>query len=185
MTYLNSHKWYCAVNYFCSFLISLGCIYSIRTSGSSSVHSHVPRTLIVMGAQTSSCHLLPKTAAINNLHTRQEGRVTISFVYTPKQDCWVIRTSCCCCSVAKPILNPPPTSLPIPSLWVIPGHQPQASCILHQTWTGDSFLIWYYTCFNAILPNHPHPPQSPKDCSIHLCLFCCLAYIFLNSIYMR
>ena len=53
------------------------------------------------------------------------------------------------------ILNSPPTSLPIPSLWVIPVHQPQGSCILHQTWTGDSFLIWYYTCFNAILPNHP------------------------------
>ena len=91
-----------------------------------------------------------------------------------------------------PILNPPPTSLPIPSLWVIPVHQPQASCILHQTWTGDSFLIWYYTCFNGILPNHPPLPlpQNPKDCSLHLCLFCCLAYrviitIFLNSIYMR
>ena len=40
--------------------------------------------------------------------------------------------------------------------------QPQASCILHQTWTGDSFLIWYYTCFNAILPNHP-PPPSPTE----------------------
>ena len=39
------------------------------------------------------------------------------------------------------ILNPPPTSLPMPSLWVIPVHQPQASCILHQIWTGDSFLI--------------------------------------------
>ena len=54
-----------------------------------------------------------------------------------------------------PILNPPPISLPIPSLWVIPVHQPQASCILHRTWTGDSFLIRYYTCFTAILPNHP------------------------------
>ena len=54
-----------------------------------------------------------------------------------------------------PILNPPSTSLPVPSLWVIPVHQPQASCIMHQTWTGDSFHIWYYTCFNAILPKHP------------------------------
>ena len=88
-----------------------------------------------------------------------------------------------------PILNTPPNLLSIPSLWVIPVHQPQAFCILHRTWTGNSFLIWYYTCFNAILPNHPPLPlpQSPKDCSIHLCLFCCLAYrvvvtIFLNSI---
>ena len=54
-----------------------------------------------------------------------------------------------------PILNPPPSSLPIPSLWVVPLHQPQASSIVHWTWTGDSFCIWFYTCFNAILPNHP------------------------------
>jgi len=54
-----------------------------------------------------------------------------------------------------PILNPPPSSLPIPSLWVVPLHQPQASSIVHRTWTGDSFHIWYYTCFNAILPNLP------------------------------
>ena len=39
------------------------------------------------------------------------------------------------------ILNSPPTSLHISSIWIIPVHQTQASCILHQTWTGDSFLI--------------------------------------------
>ena len=54
-----------------------------------------------------------------------------------------------------PILNPPPSSLPVPSLWDVPVHQPQVSSIVHQTWTGNSFHIWYYTCFNAILPNHP------------------------------
>ena len=42
--------------------------------------------------------------------------------------------------------------------------------------------------FSQIIPSLPLP-QSPKDCSIHLCLFYCLAYrviitIFLNSIYM-
>ena len=92
----------------------------------------------------------------------------------------------------SPSWTPPPTSLPIPSLWVIPVHQPRASCIMHRTWTGDSFHIWYYTCFNAILPNHPtlSLSHSPKDCSTHLCLFSCLSYrvivtIFLNSIYMH
>ena len=54
-----------------------------------------------------------------------------------------------------PILNPPPSSLPIPSLWVVPVHQPQASSIVHRTWTGNSFHTWYFTCFNAILPNLP------------------------------
>ena len=49
----------------------------------------------------------------------------------------------------------PPPSLPILSLWDIPVHQPRASCIMHQTWTGGSFHIWYYTCFNTILPNYP------------------------------
>ena len=54
-----------------------------------------------------------------------------------------------------------------------------------------SYMILYM--FQCHSPKSPHPlplPQSPKDCSIHLCLFCYLAYrvivtIFLNSICMR
>ena len=90
-----------------------------------------------------------------------------------------------------PILNPPPTSLLVPSLWVIPVHQPQASFIMHQTWTGNSFHIWYYTCFNAILPNHPTLTLSHRvqKTGLYICVFCCLVHrvivtIFLNSIYM-
>ena len=42
--------------------------------------------------------------------------------------------------------------------------------------------------FSQIVPPLPSP-QSPKACSLHLCLFCCLSYrvisaIFLNSIYI-
>jgi len=54
-----------------------------------------------------------------------------------------------------PILNPPPSPLPIPSPWAFPAHQPQASSIVHWTWTGISFHTWHFTCFNAILPNLP------------------------------
>ena len=59
--------------------------------------------------------------------------------------------------------EPPSYLPPHPILWVIPVHQPRASCIMHRTWTGDSFHIWYYTCFNAILPNHPTLALSHKS----------------------
>ena len=50
------------------------------------------------------------------------------------------------------ILNPPLTSLPVPSLWIIPVHQPQAPSIMHRTWTGDSFLILRALKFNMFTP---------------------------------
>ena len=65
-----------------------------------------------------------------------------------------------------PILKPPPTSLPIPSLFVIPVHQPQASCILHRTWTGNSFLILYM--FQCHSPKSSHPLLKEMGIPDHL-----------------
>ena len=58
-------------------------------------------------------------------------------------------------------------------------------------WQLVSYMILYIFQCHSPKSSHLLPlPQSPKDCSIHQCLFCCLAHrvivtIFLNSIYMR
>ena len=95
--------------------------------------------------------------------------------------------------------EPPPTSLPVPSLWVLPVHQPQASSIhaSNLDWWFISYKILYM--FQCQSPKSSHPLtllQSSKHCSIYLCLFCCLPYhllsrlpsaviitIYLNSMY--
>ena len=80
------------------------------------------------------------------------------------------------------VLNPPPTSLLIPSLWVIRVHQQRASCIMHRTWRCIDWrfilhVIFYMFQYHSPISSRPHPlPQSPKDYFIHLCLFCYLAY---------
>ena len=88
----------------------------------------------------------------------------------------------------------PPSHLsphPIPQ-----GHPsaPALSTLSHAQnldWRSISHMIIYmFQCY-PLKPSHPHLlPQSPKVCSLHLCLFCCLTYrvivtIFLNSIYMH
>ena len=92
-----------------------------------------------------------------------------------------------------PILNPlphlPPHTIPL-------GHPsaPAPSILYHASnldWRFVSHMIIYMFQCHSPKSSHPRPlPQSPKDYSIHLCLFCCLACrviitIFLNSIYMR
>ena len=57
-------------------------------------------------------------------------------------------------------------------------------------WHFVSYMIVYMLQCHSPKSSHTLPlPQSPKVLSIHLCLFCCLPYrviitIFLNSIYM-
>ena len=91
-----------------------------------------------------------------------------------------------------PILNPPsclpPCTIPL-------GHPgAPAPSILYPAsnldWPFVSSMILYMFQCHSPKSSHPLPlPQNPKDCSIHLCLFCCLTYriivtVFLNSIYM-
>ena len=58
-------------------------------------------------------------------------------------------------------------------------------------WRLFSYMILYMFQCHSPKSSHPLPlSQSPKDCSIHQCLYCCLVYrvivtIFLNSIYMH
>ena len=60
-----------------------------------------------------------------------------------------------------PILKPPPTYLPVPSLQVIPVHQPQASCI--EPWLVICFLndiIHVSVSFLQTVPPSPSPTES-------------------------
>ena len=88
-----------------------------------------------------------------------------------------------------PILNPPPSSLPYhpsgSSQCTSPKHP--VSCI--EPGLETRFILYMFQRPSS-KSSHPLPlPPSPKKCSIHQCLFCCLVYrgivtIFLNSIYM-
>ena len=86
----------------------------------------------------------------------------------------------------------PPSHLPPHP---IPQGHPRAPALsalshaLNLDWQSISHMVIYmFQCY-SLESSHPRLlPQSPKVCSLHLCLFCCLAYkviIFLNSTYMH
>ena len=100
----------------------------------------------------------------------------------------LISHGCTCVPHPEPPSHHPPYPIPL-------GHPsaPAPSILYHASnldwWFISHMIIYMFQCHSP-KSSHPHPlPQSPKDCSIHLCLFCCLTYrviitIFLNSIYM-
>ena len=108
---------------------------------------------------------------------------------------WFCHTSTWICHGCTRVPHPeslshlPPCTIPL-------GHpSATAPSILYPAlildWWFISYMILYMFQCHSPKSSHPPPlPQSPKDCSIHLCLFCCLTYrviitIFLNSIYMH
>ena len=86
-----------------------------------------------------------------------------------------------------PNLCPHPIPLGCPSA-------PALSALFHALnldwWSISHMVIYMFQCY-SLKSSHSHLlPQSPKVCSLYLCLFCYLAYrvvvtIFLNSIYMH
>ena len=96
---------------------------------------------------------------------------------------------CTCVPHPDPLSLLPPHPIPL-------GH-PSALALSalflasNLNWRSISHMvICMFQCY-SLKSSHPRLlPQSPKVCSLHLCLFCCLAYkvivtIFLNSIYMH
>ena len=87
----------------------------------------------------------------------------------------------------------PPSHLPPHNVSLGHPHAPAPGMLYPASdidWRFISYMIVYMFQCHSPKSSHPLPlPQSPKVHSIHLCLFCCLAYrvivtFFLNSIYM-
>ena len=74
----------------------------------------------------------------------------------------------------------PPSLLPPCTIPLGRPSAPAPSIQYHASnldWRFISYMILYMFQFHSPKSSYPLPlPQSSKDCSIHLCLFCCLAY---------
>ena len=106
---------------------------------------------------------------------------------------WFCHTSTCIRHGCTHVPHPePPSHLPSHTIPLVHPSAPAPSFLYPASnldWQFISYMILYM--FQCHYPKSSHPlplPQSSKHCSIHLCLFCSLAYrvivtIFLNSIY--
>ena len=95
---------------------------------------------------------------------------------------WICH-GCTCVPHPEPPFHLPPHTIPL-------GHPsaPAPSILypsLNLDWQFVSYMILHMFQCHSPKSSHPLPlPQSPKDCSIHLCLFCCLAYRVIITIFL-
>jgi len=89
--------------------------------------------------------------------------------------------------LCRPLLLLPPIPQGCPSAQAL-------SALFHASnldWSSTSHMVIYRFQCNSLKSSHPHLlPQSPKVCSLYLCLSYCLMYrvivtIFLNSKYVH
>ena len=105
---------------------------------------------------------------------------------------WFCHISKWICHRYTRVPHPEPSSLLLPR--TIPLGHPSAPAASIQyrasnlDWRLISYMILYMFQCHSPKSSHPLPlPQSPIDCSIHECFFCCLVYrvivtISLNSL---
>ena len=90
---------------------------------------------------------------------------------------------CTCVPNPEPLSHLPPHIIPL-------GHPsaPAPSILypaLNLDWRFVPYMILYMFQCHSPKSSHPLPlSQSPKDCSIRLCLFCCLAYRVIVTIFL-
>ena len=83
----------------------------------------------------------------------------------------------------------PPSYLPPHPIRLGHPSAPAQSILYHALnldWQFILHMIIYRFQCHSPKSSHPLPlPQSPKNCSIHLCLFCCLSYrVIVTSLFL-
>ena len=100
---------------------------------------------------------------------------------------WISHGFTCVPHPNPPLPPPSPPNFSGSSQCIRPEHLSHASNL--GWWSVSPLIIYMFRCCSLETSHRRLLPQSPKVCSVHLCLFFCFAYrviitIFLNSIYM-
>ena len=95
-----------------------------------------------------------------------------------------ISHGCTCVPHPDPPSHLPPHLIPQDHL-----SAPALSTLSHALnldwWSISHMIIYMFQCY-SLKSFHPlFLPQSPKVCSVHLCLFCCLAYRVIITIFLN
>ena len=92
--------------------------------------------------------------------------------------------------MCPPILNPPnpPSHLPSQPIPLDCPRAPGLSALLHALnlhWSSILHMVIYmFQCCSLKSSHLRLLPHSPKVCSLHLCLFCCLAYRIVITVFL-